>query len=661
MMLFTRIFKWLAIVFVTLNLIIWSLSSPITKYFLAPLLAEQGLYLSTDTSIRFNPFLTRLSINNLGLFDSETQKNTLRIKKFTLQLALHRLLFKQIKVQKFAIDDFYMQVEKSEKNMKVAGFVIDNNKDKATKPVTTSALPENKYQLNLPKLQLSNGNIEVIFAGQSQHIKIDDLIVKDTLASTTNIVSALTLTAYINQAKTLLNIQIEHKNKSTQITSNFSVSNFSLSHVPQVFLNKFPQITQLNGLVSINSEQIITLDDKAINITVDNANLTPENIQLGLKKADKSWKVNIADIHSKLTHLLVKIPFDPQTKTAVQFSFKKFNLMMNKPSQFIDHSFNKKLNTDIKRSIQIKSLTLGALSNVNAKAATPFELHAVSNEYATLDISGSLRPFSSTPTYQINAKLKELSLPALSPYIEQAAGFSLQSGQLDNQLTLSLTGDKMLGETKIVIKGLETSSINEDEVNLFDGATTMPLNMALNILKDDRGDIELDVPLSGSTSDPNFGLSSLFTLITQKAVLSATKTYAIKTFLPYANVISVALTAGDFLLKARFADLPYQAKQVKPNKKQYPYLNNFIKLMNKNKALNVKICAVAVRSDVDDSKQHLSKKAVISHLKKIANKRELAFKSYVLSHSKIDSGRLLLCAPQVELSKKAQPRIELSI
>ena len=83
--------------------------------------------------------------------------------------------------------------------------------------------------------------------------------------------------------------------------------------------------------------------------------------------------------------------------------------------------------------------------------------------------------------------------------------------------------------------------------------------------------------------------------------------------------------------------------------------------MNKHTRLNVKVCAIAVRKDIDESIQPLSKKAVSRYLKKVAEKRELAFKSYILMHSKIDSARLLLCAPQIDLSAKAKPRIEISI
>jgi hypothetical protein len=656
---FTRVFKWLAIIFVSLYLIIWSLSSPITKYFLAPLLAEQGLRLSDETSIRFNPFLTRLSINNLGLLDSKTQKNSLKIKKLILQLALHQLVFKQVSIQKFIVDDFYIQVETSKNHTTIAGFVIDNSKDKATKSITTNASTENEYQLTIPKLQLSHGDISVDLAGQNHHLNIENLILRDTAVSTQNIASTLILIAKIDQAKTLLSAELVQKNKQINITSQLSISHFSLINLPQLLLHKYPEIKKLTGLVSVNSESLITLDDKDINIAAAKTTLMPENIVLSLKNKDKDWQINIADIHSQLTDFVLTLP--QKNKEKVQFSFEKFSLSMNKPSLFIDHSFKESIKTDIKRSIQIKSLTVGALSNNNTKVETPFQLLLMSNEYASLMVKGSLIPFAKVPKYNIDAKLKELSLPSLAPYIEKAAGFSIQSGQLDNSLTLSLTGDKIVGNTKILIKGLETSSVDEDNINLLSGATTMPLNMALNTLKDDRGNVELDVPLSGSTHDPHFGLNSLLTLITKKAVFSATKTYAIKTFLPYANVISVALTAGDFLFKVRFADLPYQAKQIKPNKNQQPYLLNFIKLMDKSKTLNVKICAIAVRKDLDDNMQHLSRKAVSKYLKKLAEKRELAFKAYILAHSKIDSSRLLLCAPQIDLSVKAKPRIEISI
>ncbi|HBY88569.1 MAG TPA: hypothetical protein DEO86_22180, partial [Colwellia sp.] len=96
----------------------------------------------------------------------------------------------------------------------------------------------------------------------------------------------------------------------------------------------------------------------------------------------------------------------------------------------------------------------------------------------------------------------------------------------------------------------------------------LPLNMAMGMLKDGDGNVELDVPLSGSISDPNFGLSSIVTLITKKAIMSATQDYLMTTFVPYANIVSIAITAGEFALKLRFDDLEYQVKQVEPDDHQ---------------------------------------------------------------------------------------------
>ena len=118
---------------------------------------------------------------------------------------------------------------------------------------------------------------------------------------------------------------------------------------------------------------------------------------------------------------------------------------------------------------------------------------------------------------------------------------------------------------------------------------SMPLNIALGMLMDGDGNLELGVPLSGKTSDPSFGLSSFIALVTQKAAMSAAESYVMKTFVPYANIVSIAKSAGEFLLKVRFEDLPYEINQVTPNVSQQAYLDPFIALMQDKNRYTSKI------------------------------------------------------------------------
>ncbi len=656
MALFSRILKWLVIIFISINLIIWSLSSPVIKHFLTAPLAEQGLRLSNETSIRFNPFITRLSIKNLQLLDVKTNNKTLAINQLSLQLALHQLFFDIIKIQKFTLDGFYIETNITDKNIVIAGVNINNNKSQQNKdPEQKPAEVNFQYQLILPKLQLTHGDISVTFEQQHHHINIDKLELLNTLANAQSSSTQLSLNATIDQANTALAAELKQHKDEINVKSTLTLTDFSLENIAPHLLHKIPQLTQLSGQLSLQTDPVISINNKAVNIQINKTQITPNNVQLALHNNDKYWQIKELGLNSQLDSFSLFLANKQKKSSAAkpQFSFAHFTLTMDKALTFIDKNFK----NELQRSLQINAFTIGELNNTKVNNATPVSLKLTTNKYATLDASGSLSPFATTPSYNLNAELKELSLPTFSPYVEQAAGFSLQSGQLNNHLTLALTGDKIEGKTNILIKGLATSGVNDNEVNLLQDNATMPLNMALNVLKDDRDNVELEVPLSGLTSDPKFGLNSLFALVTQKAIWSATKAYAIKTFLPYANVMSVALTAGDFLLKTRFTDLAYQPTQITPNHKQQAYLDNFVKLMNNKKELTVKVCAISVAKDLNNKNSKLNK----PQLKSIAEQRGQAFKDYMLKQGNISSNRLLLCAPQIDLDKNAIPRIELSI
>ena len=238
----------------------------------------------------------------------------------------------------------------------------------------------------------------------------------------------------------------------------------------------------------------------------------------------------------------------------------------------------------------------------------------------------------------------------------------LKSGQLNTDINVTLTGEQLDGNVVILLRSLETAVAGSDEAGALIDQGALPFNMALGMLKDGSGDVELEVPLSGSTSDPNFGVNSIVTLITQKAIWMATQDYLMTTFVPYANVVSVAMSVGEFALKLRFDDLIYETKQIEPNDAQQAYLQGFIALMQDKEDTRVNICGISVPADIDlTAGEKITNKEHAQQLKDIAEQRESAFKDYIIEHGNIASSRLLLCAPKIDSSKEAQPRIELSI
>ncbi len=315
------------------------------------------------------------------------------------------------------------------------------------------------------------------------------------------------------------------------------------------------------------------------------------------------------------------------------------------------------------RTLFIDTLDIGALSNGKDKQQqTPFTLIGRSNKYASFNLSGYLQPFTDISTYHIKGDLKEFSLPAISTYMKGSTGLEVKTGQLNTNLDVTLTGDELEGNVIVLLQALETGLVDSEEAGSLIDQGALPLNMALGMLKDGDGNVELNVPLSGSTSDPQFGLSSIVTLITKKAIWSATQDYLLTTFVPYANIVSLAMTAGELAFKLRFDDLEYQEKQINPDERQKAYLTDFIALMQDREDTRVTICAISIPADIDlKSGTTITDKKSIKRLIDIGNQREHAFKDHLIEQGKIDSSRILFCKPQIDSDEGALPRIAISV
>ncbi len=316
------------------------------------------------------------------------------------------------------------------------------------------------------------------------------------------------------------------------------------------------------------------------------------------------------------------------------------------------------------RVFYIDTLTVGELDNKSASKnnETPIKLIGRSNKYAKFELTGHAKPFADIQNYYAKARFSEFSLPAISSYLRESTGLEVKTGQFNTDFELTLNGQQLDGDLNLLVRALETGIIDSDEVDSLIDQGALPLNMAMGILKDSDGNVALNVPVSGSTDDPKFGLSSIVTLIAEKAIISATQDYLMQTFVPYANIVSVAFAAGEIAFKLRFDDLGYLDKQVEPNEMQTNYLNEFILLMQDKQDTRVRLCAVSTPADLDlASGVEITDKKVVNQLKAIGEQREVALKDYLINVGKIESSRLLLCQPTIDTSKGAKPRIAISV
>lgn len=126
------------------------------------------------------------------------------------------------------------------------------------------------------------------------------------------------------------------------------------------------------------------------------------------------------------------------------------------------------------------------------------------DQYGVADITGSLSPLAGDQFTDIAVKFQNLELTTLTPYSSKFAGYRIDKGKLSLDLGYKINQRKLEATNKVVFNQLTLG----DKVDSPD-AMNLPLKLAVAILKDKNGRIDIDLPLSGSLDDPQFKVGPL--------------------------------------------------------------------------------------------------------------------------------------------------------
>jgi len=347
-------------------------------------------------------------------------------------------------------------------------------------------------------------------------------------------------------------------------------------------------------------------------------------------------------------------PVIEKTKPAFTLSVNQFSLVETKHINFTDRSTT----PFYERSFNISKFNAGPFDNQKPQQDSNFRLEGGSNKYAHVELSALAKPFSEKDFYQLKGFFKEVSLPSLSTYLADAIHHELKSGQLDVTLDITIDDTDIDGSALLNLRGVELGAANDNEADTIKSQTSIPFNVALGMLKDGDGNVELDIPLEGSTDAPSFGMRGFISLMIKQATMSAAKDYLMTTFVPYANVVTIAMSAGDYLLKVRFNDLTFPAKETELNPEHYEFLAQFSALMKDKPETQLTLCAISTPEDIDKPLgTEIVDKDEIKQLSELSEERLNAFKDHMVNKEKIASSRLLLCSAKVDFSEDAKPRI----
>jgi uncharacterized protein involved in outer membrane biogenesis len=143
----------------------------------------------------------------------------------------------------------------------------------------------------------------------------------------------------------------------------------------------------------------------------------------------------------------------------------------------------------------------GAVSEMTPATPGDVELHGKIDNAAPVDIAGRVNALSPELFVDLKAEARDIELPPLSPYSIKYAGYGIERGKMSVKLKYLIENRKLAAENNLYLDQLTFGEKVESPT-----ATKLPVLLAVALLKDRNGVIDIDLPISGSIDDPQFSV-----------------------------------------------------------------------------------------------------------------------------------------------------------
>ena len=148
----------------------------------------------------------------------------------------------------------------------------------------------------------------------------------------------------------------------------------------------------------------------------------------------------------------------------------------------------------------------GTLNGISSDRSTrsQFALDGRVDEFGSARLSGTLNPFAWRDSTNIAMQFRNIDLAAVSPYSVKFAGYRIASGRMALDLNYRVRGSALEGDNKMTLDNFILGEKVESA-----GALDLPIALAVALLKDADGRIDIAVPVTGNIDDPQFSYGAV--------------------------------------------------------------------------------------------------------------------------------------------------------
>jgi hypothetical protein len=144
------------------------------------------------------------------------------------------------------------------------------------------------------------------------------------------------------------------------------------------------------------------------------------------------------------------------------------------------------------------------------------ELRGKMGSDVPLEIVGKINPSSDNFFVDLTAKFRGMDLSPMTPYSGKYIGYTIEKGKLSLDVKYLIVNKKLESQNKIFFDQFTLG----DKVESKD-AVQLPVKLAISLLKDRDGKIDLDIPVSGNLDDPEFSVWKIIMKVLKNILVKA--------------------------------------------------------------------------------------------------------------------------------------------
>jgi hypothetical protein len=188
----------------------------------------------------------------------------------------------------------------------------------------------------------------------------------------------------------------------------------------------------------------------------------------------------------------------PAAEPATAMLIKKIHVEAGR-LDFADLSITPNFSAGIR---DLEGTVLGLSSNPASRAKV--ELRGGLDQFSPVSIHGEVNVLSAALYSDLTMSFRNIELSIFNPYSGKWAGYDIAKGKLTTDMHYKVVDRTLDAQHHIVIDQLEFGDKTASK-----DAVSLPVKLAVALLKDRNGVIDLPLPVTGSLDDPKFRLGPI--------------------------------------------------------------------------------------------------------------------------------------------------------